>query len=50
MQGMSQVIDITDDATGEPSRLAKEEIPMYGKASNVLGREMNRILRYLEDF
>ena len=31
LQGMQQIIDITDDITGKPSDLARKEIPMYGE-------------------
>jgi hypothetical protein len=33
LHGMLQMIDITSHETGEPSRFAKMEIPMYGKSS-----------------
>lgn len=31
LHGMLQIIDITEDNTGEPHKLARNELPMYGK-------------------
>jgi hypothetical protein len=33
LHNMLQMIDITSHETGEPSRFAKMEIPMYGKSA-----------------
>lgn len=41
LHGMDQYIDITDDVTGLPSRLAAKEIPMYGKLNRVFFHHWN---------